>query len=32
MHALNKGALDETFMVGQIIDAIMISPREPLLV
>ena len=25
MHALNKGTLDETFIVRQIVDAIMIS-------
>ena len=25
MHALNKGARDETFIVRQIVDAIMIS-------
>jgi len=25
MHALNKGTLDETFIIRQIVDAIMIS-------
>ncbi len=27
MHALNKGTLDETFIVRQIVDAIMISQK-----